>query len=86
MNLQLKPETEARLLAKARRQGVSIDAFLQRLMNESEWSPVEGESETQELPVWHLGARDGLRRRDIYSDVGLTGGDRCKHPCLRRRC
>jgi len=69
MSFHLKPETEARLLAKAQQQGVSIDVFLQQLMNESETPPIEEKGEIPELPTWHIGARGGLRRRDIYSDV-----------------
>jgi hypothetical protein len=65
----LKPETEARLLAKAQEQGVSVDALLQQLMNEGEPALIGSTGEAAELPQWHLGARGGLRRRDIYNDV-----------------
>jgi len=74
MSFHLKPETEARLLAKAQQQGVSIEVFLQQLMNESESATIEENGEIPELPTWHLRARGGLRRRDIYNEQPLNRG------------
>lgn len=34
MSIEISPETEARLTDEARRQGVSVDALLERLMTE----------------------------------------------------
>lgn len=70
MAVELRPDTEARLLAKAREQGVSIDALLDQLMRERDLAAFATGGTEFELPVWHLGARDCLHRRDIYSDVG----------------
>lgn len=67
MTFHIKPETEARLLAKAQEQGVSIDALLQQLINESE-APA-GNGQVPALPAWRLGARGRLHRRDIHDDV-----------------
>jgi hypothetical protein len=70
MSLDISLTTEARLAAKAREQGLSIDSFLERLINDSSvLAAVTGSREALELPVWHLGARSNLRRRDIYDDV-----------------
>jgi hypothetical protein len=63
-----QPETEARLLAKAQEQGVSIDALLEQLMNETE-APPAANGKAPELPAWHLGTKSSLRRCDIYDDV-----------------
>ena len=35
MRLDIAPKTEARLAAKAQEQGLSIDAFLERLLNDA---------------------------------------------------
>lgn len=70
MAVELKPDTEARLLAKAREQGVSVDALLDQFVREGDLAPFAADGTEFELPVWHLGARDCLHRRDIYSDVG----------------
>jgi hypothetical protein len=71
MRLDISLKTEARLTAKAQEQGLSIDAFLERLLNDAgdlTTSTVAGKAPV--LPVWHLGVRGSLHRRDIYDDVG----------------
>jgi len=78
MSLDVSLKTEARLAAKAREQGLSIDAFLERLL--LFWSTSSSDTGdltagaanggAPELPVWHLGVRGGLHRRDIYDDAG----------------
>ena len=71
MNLDISLKTEARLAAKAREQGLSIDAFLERLLNDAGDPPTStANGQAPELPVWHLGVRGSLHRRDIYDDVG----------------
>jgi hypothetical protein len=70
MSLDISLTTEARLAAKAREQGLSLDSLLERLINDSgDLAVTTGNGDTQELPVWHLGAKSDLRRRDIYDDV-----------------
>jgi hypothetical protein len=69
MAFDIKPETRARLLAKAQEQGVSIDVLLEQLMNDSEPRPATSNGSIPELPAWHLGARSSFHRRDIYDDV-----------------
>jgi hypothetical protein len=70
MRLDISLKTEALLAAKAREQGLSVDAFLERLLNDAgELATGAADGGTPELPVWHLGVRGGLHRRDIYDDV-----------------
>jgi hypothetical protein len=68
MSIEVSRETEARLTDEARRQGISVDALLERLMSErGATARVIGAA--PELPVWHLGDVGPLHRRDIYDDV-----------------
>jgi len=71
MSLDISLKTEARLAAKAREKGLSIDAFLERLLSDAgDLTANVANGEAPELPVWHLGVRGSLHRRDIYDDVG----------------
>ena len=67
MNIEISCEIEARLKDEARRAGVSVNALLERLMNDRGASAHT--SGSAELPVWHLGGAGSLHRRDIYDDV-----------------
>ena len=82
MSLQISSETEARLTDEARKQGISVDALLERLMKEgvavlaTQADAIERARElvpcgkiAPELPVLHLGEMGALHRRDIYDDV-----------------
>jgi hypothetical protein len=70
MSIEISHETEARLSDEARRQGVSVDALLERLINErGAASHVAGNGSTPKVPILHLGAMGPLHRRDIYDDV-----------------
>jgi len=69
MNIELSRETEARLIDEARRNGISVDALLDRLIREHGASAGAGAPPNLELPVWHLGGAGPLHRRDIYNDV-----------------
>jgi hypothetical protein len=68
MSIEISRETEARLTAEARRQGVSVDALLARFINEHA-ALTQPTQVKPELPVWHLGVAGTLHRRDIYDDV-----------------
>jgi len=68
MSIQVSPETEARLTDEARRQGISVEALLERLMSER-GARVHAVGTAPELPIWHLGDVGPLHRRDIYDDV-----------------
>jgi hypothetical protein len=70
MSLDISPKIEAALVAKAQEKGLSIDAFLERLIIDA--GPVHlgnGDGPPPKLPVWHLGVIGSLDRRDIYDDV-----------------
>jgi hypothetical protein len=70
MHLEISPKTEARLVSKAQEQGLSVDAFLERLLNETGDQPANtANSRDPVLPAQHLGVRSSLHRRDIYDDV-----------------
>ena len=67
MTIDIANETAARLAGEASRQGISVGALLERLINdiESKDRPV---GPNTELPVWQLGPIGELHRRDIYDD------------------
>jgi hypothetical protein len=68
MSIVVSHKTEARITDEARRQGISVDALLERLLSERGGaSPVA--TTAPELPVWHLGDVGPLHRRDIYDDA-----------------
>ncbi|MBZ5624084.1 MAG: hypothetical protein LAQ69_36100 [Acidobacteriia bacterium] len=69
MSIEISREAEARLSEEARRQGISVDALLDRLISELEaTAPATDTGSIPELPVLHLGAMGALHRRDIYDD------------------
>ena len=70
MNLDISSDTEARLAAAAKEQGLSISALLERLLNDAGGSPARATNgEAPDLPARYLGVRGSLHRRDIYDDV-----------------
>ncbi len=72
MSIDISQETEARLTDEARKQGVSVDALLERWIGEcsSAAHVVTGNgSTTSKVPILHLGVIGPLHRRDIYDDV-----------------
>lgn len=71
MSIEVSRETEARLTDEAQRQGISVDALLERLVNERGVAArvAAGNVSTPPLPILHLGAMGPLHRRDIYDDV-----------------
>jgi hypothetical protein len=64
MHLDISPKTKARVAARAKEKGLSIDAFLKRLLDDA-GDPTGGA--VPELPVRHLGVIGSLHRRDIYA-------------------
>jgi hypothetical protein len=69
MSIEISRETEARLTDEARKQGLTVESFLQRLMNEH--GAIARFADTApDLPVWQPGGAGPLHRRDIYNDVG----------------
>jgi hypothetical protein len=72
MSIEISHEIEARLTEEARRQGVSVEALLERLMSErgvAAHVATGNGSTTAKVPILHLGAMGPLHRRDIYDDV-----------------
>ena len=69
MSIEILRETEARLSDEARKQGISVNALLERLLSEHRATAGAGVRSAPELPVWHLGGAGSLHRRDIYNDV-----------------
>jgi hypothetical protein len=68
MTIEISPETEARLTDEARRQGISVGALLERIINQHA-AMADPTRPNPELPVWHLGGVGALHRRDIYNHV-----------------
>ena len=68
MSIKVSHETEARIANEARRQGISVDALLEQLMNERAALSLPAQARP-DLPVWRLGSVDALHRRDIYDDA-----------------
>jgi hypothetical protein len=69
MSLNVSEQIEAQIAEEARRQGVTVDAFLKRLIDEHAADMSAEHRAAPELPVLHLGPMGPLRRRDIYNDV-----------------
>jgi hypothetical protein len=67
MTLDISSETEARLEAKAQEQGLSIDALLERLLNDDEMPAAATNGDAPQLPARYLGVRGSLHRRDIHN-------------------
>lgn len=70
MTIEIAPEIEARLIEAARKQGISVEALLQRLMDDRDVKvPAVPNGLVSKLPSLHLGAVGSLRREEIYDDV-----------------
>jgi hypothetical protein len=54
-SLTISEQTEARLTEAARRQGISLEALLERLISERAPGVTERKSKAPELPLWHVG-------------------------------
>jgi hypothetical protein len=68
--IEISGEIEARISEEARRQGVSVDAFLERLMSERTTAVhIAAAGAAPKLPRLHLGVMGSLHRREIYDDV-----------------
>jgi hypothetical protein len=70
VSLDISLETEARLAAKAREQGLSIDALLDKLLTDAGGEASTPKGDAPVLPARYLGVRGSLHRRDIYDDEG----------------
>jgi hypothetical protein len=70
MSIEVSQEVETRLSDEARRQGVSLDVLLERLVDGLGTQVSDPATAIPELPKLHLGHMGTLRRREIYDDVG----------------
>jgi hypothetical protein len=69
LNIEISHETGARLTHEAQRQGISVDALLERLIDERGPTAPATTAPALELPILHLGAMGAFHRRDIYDDA-----------------
>jgi hypothetical protein len=69
MSLTISEQLEARLTEEAQRQGVSVDALLEKWIREYSDSAATQKPKAPELPAWRLGSKASLRRRGIYNDA-----------------
>ena len=72
LTVDLTPEEEVRLAARARAQGVSIHAFVRNVLKQVAISPDDMPPETvqsADLPAWPGSVIGQLRREDIYEDL-----------------
>ncbi len=72
VTLNLNPDVEKGLAARAWECGVSVDDYVQQIVTREALvsnSPQEASGQVLNLPILHLGMMDALHRSDIYSDV-----------------
>ena len=70
MTLDISPQTEARLAAKAQESGLSIEALIERLISDdSDLKTDAVNGNNAQVPVRRLGSHGSYHRRDIYDDV-----------------
>jgi hypothetical protein len=66
MTVTLPPELESRVAEKARAEGISAEAYVERVIREA---TARAPREAAPLPVWPGRALSDLRREDLYDDV-----------------
>lgn len=69
MSINVSQRIEMRITEEAQRQGISVEALLEQLINDCAPSERPSGLHSPDLPVLHLGPMSPLRRRDIYDDV-----------------
>lgn len=65
MTVRLPPEIESRIAEKARAEGISAEAYVERVIREA---AATGSSERLPLPVWPGRALSDLHREDLYEE------------------
>lgn len=78
ITLDLKPEIEESLAAKAKERGVSLEAYLQEIVSEqAHCDPVSNATHAKvpKVASVHLGDLGSLRRCEIYGDVQEIAGE-----------
>lgn len=69
MILDLSLETEAKLAARAKELDLSVEALVEKLVDDGGLQKTSApETKPLRLPLWNLGVRGDLHRRDIYDD------------------
>jgi hypothetical protein len=66
MTVTLPPELESRVAQRARAEGISSEAYIERLVREATAQPPR---EAARLPTWPGHALGALRREDLYDDA-----------------
>lgn len=66
MTVTLPPELESRVARKARAEGLSSEAYVERVVREA---TTETPREAAPLPEWPGHALNDLRREDLYDDA-----------------
>jgi hypothetical protein len=67
ITLPLEPKTEAKLIALAQEKGVTAGELVSQAIDKI--IAEAAESQSKDLPVWHLGGAGTLHRREIYDDA-----------------
>ena len=66
MTVTLPPEVELRVAQRARAEGISSDAYVERVVREAMAQPPR---EVAPLPAWPGHTLGALRREDLYDDA-----------------
>lgn len=66
MTVKLPPDLESRVTEQARSEGISPEAYIQRLIREA---TAHAPTTAAPLPVWPGRALGNLRREHLYGDV-----------------
>jgi len=66
MTVTLPPELESRVAQRARAEGISSEAYVERVVREATAEPPR---EAAPLPAWPGHALSALRREDLYDDA-----------------
>jgi hypothetical protein len=69
MEVHFTPEQEAQLGQIATNAGTDAEQLVKDIVLRLLETDAHFHTGVHELPVWHLGVKDSLHRRDIYSDV-----------------
>jgi hypothetical protein len=66
MTVTLPPDLESCVTERARAEGISAEAYVERVIRQA---TAQAPGDTVPLPVWPGHALSDLRREDIYNDV-----------------
>ncbi len=66
MTVTLPPDLESRVAERARAEGISNEAFVEKVVRQATSS---GQTKPGQLPRWQGHVLGDLRRQDLYDDV-----------------